>query len=63
MRSSAADRIRGIAFLLSGIVAVGLLVYLLVSPVAFRSIHPIPLVLLLLLTVVVSAWQALVHLR
>ncbi len=52
------DRIRGVALLVSGIVAVVLIVYLLLSPGAFTSFHPIPLLLLLVLTTVVAFWQA-----
>ncbi|WP_256300707.1 hypothetical protein [Haloarchaeobius salinus] len=43
---------------MSGIVAVVLIVYLLLSPGAFTSFHPIPLLLLLVLTTVVAFWQA-----
>lgn len=63
METGPVDRIRGIAFVLSALLAAGLSIYILVSPGAFRSIHPIPMLLLLLLTLVVSVWQALAHLR
>ncbi|WP_440991676.1 hypothetical protein [Haloarchaeobius baliensis] len=58
MGTRSTDRIRGIAFLVSGILAAALIVYLLVSPEAFTALHPIPLLALLLLTMAVAFWQA-----
>ncbi|MFD1647566.1 hypothetical protein [Haloarchaeobius litoreus] len=63
MGTGPTDRIRGIAFLLSGVVAAVLIVYILVVPGSFASLHPLPLMLLLLLTMVVAFSQALGLLR
>lgn len=51
-------RARAVGFLLAALVAAALAVYFLVDPAALAGMHPLPLVLLLLLTVVVGLWQA-----
>lgn len=58
MERSIGRRVRGLAFLLSGLVAVGLVGYLALVPGSLSSLHPLPLVLLLLLTAGVALWQA-----
>lgn len=56
-------RLRGVAFLLSGIAVAGLLVYSLVRPGTVITHHPLGLVVLLVFTGIVAFWQASVLLR
>lgn len=55
---SGIDRLRGVAFLVSGVVALAFIGYLALQPGAFVTLHPLPLVLLLLVTAGVAFWQA-----
>lgn len=58
MSSRDLDRLRGLAFLASALVALLFIVVLLVEPALFDTAHPVPLVALLLVMVFVSIWQA-----
>ncbi|MFB6170474.1 MAG: hypothetical protein ABEJ06_04930 [Haloarculaceae archaeon] len=58
MAVSLVDRLRGVAFLVSGLAAAALVGYLLLYPHSLVTFHPLPLVALLALTVVVAIWQA-----
>lgn len=63
MDGTAARRFRGLAFLVSGAVAAGLIVYAVASPGSLDGLSPLPLLVLLALTAVVAFWQAVVYLR
>jgi len=63
MGTSSLRRLRGVAFVVSGIVAAALLVYLLVDPQALGSLHPVALFVLLVILIGIAGWQAYDHLR
>lgn len=58
MVSVTGNRLRGLAFLASAIVALLLAVLLLVDPALFDAARPLPLVVLMLVMLVISLWQA-----
>lgn len=55
--------LRVVALLASGVVAVLLGILLVLYPEMFRTSHPIGLVVMLILVVVISFWQAHMHYR
>lgn len=56
-------RFRGLVFLLLGLVAAALIVYVVVDPTAFDTLHPFPLAVILAVTALVALWQAWMLLR
>jgi hypothetical protein len=56
-------RLRGVAYLLSGIASGVLLLYLVFDPAALIDLHPLPLLFLLGVGMVFALWQASVLLR
>lgn len=58
MSESLSTRLRGLVFLCTALFTAGLFVYLLLNPGTLIEIHPIPLLVLLLLTTAVAFWQA-----
>lgn len=52
------DRFQRLAFLVSGVVSAILAGYLLVDPEALASVHPLPLVALLVLTSLITDREA-----
>ena len=51
-------RLRGVVYLIAGLFAAALAVYLLLRPGDLRGMHPLPLVVLLGISLLVAVWQA-----
>jgi hypothetical protein len=58
MDGAAVRRLRGVAFLASGVAAVGLIVYAVTAVDPIDGVRPLPLLALLVLTAAIAFWQA-----
>jgi hypothetical protein len=56
-------RIQAIAYLLAGLVSAGIAIGLVLNPRMFTQEHPLPLLVLLVISIVFAGWRAYVLFR